>query len=142
MVPQENLSTAISTPFARRRIAASEAARSYVRNEGPQWTETHLPWLVDIMPIDNWLYVAMGISVLFNVMGTGHRFRLWRIDANRVKALTVIHKILGDTLTPAEIYELKPTEEHQSPENLARIDDSLVALDQLRARCRKAENSM
>ncbi|HEY8038177.1 MAG TPA: hypothetical protein VIF15_00210, partial [Polyangiaceae bacterium] len=66
-------------------LALSPVAADYFANEGPQLADIYLPWLVDVMPPANWAYVVMGVSLLFNAMGFGHRFRLWRIDAARVK---------------------------------------------------------
>jgi TRAP-type uncharacterized transport system substrate-binding protein len=120
---------------------ASSDAQTFVINGGPEWADTHVPWLVDIMPIGNWFYVVMGISILFNLMTSTHKFRLWRIDANRERAQQVFREVLGSKLTPAEINELEPEDKHLEPESIKRIDDALAELDILRDRCRVQENS-
>ncbi len=121
----------------------SPDAQTFVINGGPEWADTHVPWLVDIMPIGNWFYVIMGISILFNLMTSIHKFRLWRIDAVRERSQQVFRDLIGSRLTPAEINLLEPTEEHveMSAESVAKIDTALAELDDLRDRCRVQENS-
>ncbi len=119
----------------------SEASQTFIVNGGPEWADTHVPWLVDIMPISNWFYVVMAISILFNVMTSGHKFRLWRIDANRDRAQQVFRDLLGEHLTPAEIDVLDPEEKHLETKNIAKLDDAIAELDDLRKRCRAQENS-
>ncbi len=119
----------------------SSSAQTFIVNGGPEWADTHVPWLVDIMPIGNWFYVIMGISILFNLMTSTHKFRLWRIDANRDRAQQVFRDLLGGTLTPAEINLLEPEDKPLQESQLTKIDAALAELDILRARCRKQENS-
>ncbi len=119
----------------------SAASHTFIVNGGPEWADTHVPWLVDIMPISNWFYVIMAISILFNVMTSGHKFRLWRIDANRDRAQQVFRDLLGEHLTPAEIDVLEPQEKHLDTKNIAKLDDAIAELDDLRKRCRAQENS-
>jgi hypothetical protein len=121
----------------------SSDAQTFVINGGPEWADTHVPWLVDIMPIGNWFYVIMGISILFNLMTSIHKFRLWRIDAVRERSQQVFRDVIGSKLTPAEINVLEPSEEHLqwSSEQVAKIDSALAELDALRDRCRVQENS-
>jgi len=119
----------------------SSASQSYMLNGGPEWADTHVPWLVDIMPISNWFYVVMAISILFNLMTSTHKFRLWRIDANREQAQQVFRDVLGANLTPAEIHSLEPSAKHLESENISKIDNAINELDELRKRCQKQENS-
>lgn len=120
----------------------SSASESYWESGGPGVLERHVPWLVDIMAPSNWVYVVMSISVIFNLMTFWHRFRLWRLDANRDKADAVIREILGAQLTPEEIRELEPTAEHRKRQAIADLDEALHAYDALRARCQIQANSM
>ncbi len=120
---------------------SSSDAQEYFINGGAEWADTHVPWLVDIMPLGNWFYVIMAISILFNVMTSLHKFRLWRIDAIRDRNQQVFRDLLGAELTPADVYELTISPEHMHPDNITRIDNALQELDKLRARCRKQENS-
>ena len=119
----------------------SSASQSYMVNGGPEWADTHVPWLVDIMPISNWFYVVMAISILFNVMTSAHKFRLWRIDAKRERAQQVFRDILGSRLTPPEMHALMPSAKHLEAENITKIDQAIEELDELRDTCRKQENS-
>jgi hypothetical protein len=80
--------------------------------------------------------------VLFNIMAFGHRFRLWRIDANRVRIDHAIREALGTRLTPQEIHDLEPQERHLTREVRASIDKALQDLRELRTRCRKQSVSM
>lgn len=119
----------------------SPASHGYMANGGPEWADTHVPWLVDIMPLSNWFYVVMAISILFNVMTSAHKFRLWRIDANRERAQQVFRDLLGSRLTPPEMQSLVPSAKHLEPENITKIDQAIADLDELRDRCRVQENS-
>jgi hypothetical protein len=121
----------------------STDSQTFVINGGPEWADTHVPWLVDIMPIGNWFYVIMGISILFNLMTSIHKFRLWRIDAVRERSQQVFRDLIGSKLTPAEINLLEPTGEHRdlSRDQVQKIDGALAELDALRDRCRVQENS-
>ena len=118
----------------------SEVAKEYYVNEGPGFADEYIPWLVDIMPLGNWFYIAMSLSVLFNAMTLGHKIRLWRVDANRDKAFQIVRDALGEKLTPAEIATLQPTDEHRARRD--RIDAALRDLDALRVKTRKHENSI
>ncbi|MEY4550457.1 MAG: hypothetical protein RL685_6652 [Pseudomonadota bacterium] len=62
-------------------LELAAAARDYFDHGGPELVERHAPWLVDLMPPANWAYFVVGASLLFNAMGLGHRFRLWRVRA-------------------------------------------------------------
>src|SRR5262249_17796133 len=61
------------------------AARAYFDNDGPDILGVYAPWLVDLLPTARWIQLIFGFSLLFNAMACAHRFRLWRIDAGRVK---------------------------------------------------------
>jgi TRAP-type uncharacterized transport system substrate-binding protein len=121
-------------------LRRSAIAKEYFVNEGPGFADEYIPWLVDMMPLGNWLYVAMTLSVLFNAMTLGHKIRLWRVDANRDKAFDIVREALGDKLTPAEIAALEPTDAHRAKRD--RIDAALAHLDALRTKTRRHENSI
>jgi hypothetical protein len=123
-------------------LPISTTAKSFFDNQGPELAEQHLPWLVDLMPPSNWVYVVMSISVLFNIMGFGHRFRLWRIDAGRVAIDQQVRDTLGKPLTPEEVHDLSPQEEHLEPAVLEAVDEALTKLSSLRDRCRRQSVSM
>jgi TRAP-type uncharacterized transport system substrate-binding protein len=121
-------------------LRRSEVAKEYYLSEGPGFADEYVPWLVDIMPLGNWLYIAMTLSVLFNAMTLWHRVRLWRVDANRDKAFDIVRAALGDKLTPVEIAALEPTDEHRAKRD--RIDAAIGDLDALRVKTRRQENSI
>jgi len=123
-------------------LRRSKVAKEFYAAEGPSFADEYIPWLVDIMPLGNWLYIAMSVSVLFNLLTIWHRARLWRIDANRDKAFQIVRDALGDRLTPSEILALDATDDHKTPAVRDRIDQALRDLDALRALTRRQENSV
>jgi hypothetical protein len=123
-------------------LRRSAVAKEFLSSDGPGFADEYVPWLVDIMPLGNWFYIVMIISVLFNAMTLWHKVRLWRIDANRDKAFQIVRDALGEEHTTAEIALLEPSETHRTPEMRDRIDRAIRELDALRARTRRHENSM
>ena len=61
-------------------LRRSAVAKEYYAAEGPGFADKYVPWLVDIMPLGNWFYIAMTVSVLFNLMTLWHKVRLWRVE--------------------------------------------------------------
>ena len=120
----------------------ASTARAFFEHGGPELADEHVPWLVNIMPPSNWVYVVMSISVLFNLMGFGHRFRLWRIDAGRVRLDAAIRELLGERLTSEEIHDMSPATEHRERAVLEQLDGHHDELSTLRDRCRKQSLSM
>lgn len=131
---------AASKDFQTGALRRSAVAKEYYVAEGPGFADAYVPWLVDIMPLGNWLYIAMALSVLFNLTTLWHKVRLWRVDANREKAVQVVRDALGERLTPAEITVLVPTAEHAR--HRERIDAAIATLDALRTKTRQQQNSM
>ncbi len=131
-----NRSGAGSAVFAR-----DEVARQFYEGGGPSWPDVYVPWLVDIMAPSNWVYIAMSISVLFNLLSGWHRLRAWRVDANRDRYVQIVRDVLGERLTPDEIAVLEPTEETASKDAIAKLEGALADLDALRVKCRIQENS-
>ena len=123
-------------------LAAAAASRSFFENGGPDIATAHLPWAVDIMPLSNWIYVITAVSLLFNGMGLWSRFRLWRIDARRVKVEERLAGLFGDHVTPAEIARLKPTPEHMTIANRVQVADLISAFEMLNATCRRQSLSI
>ena len=72
-------------PSAKSQDAAPlayEARQFFARGE-PELADKYFPWLVNLMSPAYWIYLAMGVTILFNATNAYSRFRLWRIDANR-----------------------------------------------------------
>src|SRR5262249_8115450 len=68
-----------------------------------------LPRVSDVMPMSNWVHLAMAVSILFNLMGVANRFILWRIDAARVRSEREISACFGPTATLGDIARLTPS---------------------------------
>jgi len=118
------------------------AAKAYFDNNGPEFLDEHVPWLADIIPLSNLVTLAMAVSILFNIMGAGHRFRLWRIDANRIAAEQAINDIFSIGITPPAIRALQPTGQFDEPAERRRLDGIVTDLKGLLQRCRKHSTSM
>jgi hypothetical protein len=118
-------------------LRINAAAKSYFEHEGPEIFDEYAPWLVDIMPPGNWVYIVTAISVLFNVMGFGNRYRLWQIDARRVKLEAELSRYFGEGATLPDIQRLEPTSELRKPELVAGVKDLVSRLEKLAARSRR-----
>jgi hypothetical protein len=118
------------------------AARSYVDNEGPDIVGVYTPWVVDIMPTASWFQLIFGISILFNAMSLWHRFRLWRIDAHRVRAEGSISSLFGSGVTVWEITEMLASAQHRTPEARAKLHAVIEQLAMLSDQCRRHSLSM
>jgi TRAP-type uncharacterized transport system substrate-binding protein len=118
-------------------LELAPAAADYFANEGPQMADEYVPWLVDVMPPANWVYVVTAVSVIFNAMGAGHRFRLWRIDAARVRLEGELGHVFPPSTTLGDIQRTTPDESLAKPENLAEIDRVVKELEELASRSRR-----
>jgi TRAP-type uncharacterized transport system substrate-binding protein len=123
-------------------LSLSSSSKSFFDNQGPDWTERHLPWLVDVVPPSRWLFLATAISVLFNLMGLGHRFRLWRLDVHRVALESELRQILGAELTDEEIHDLEPKPRHFEAGVSETLEALLKRFTRLIERCRSQSTSM
>ncbi len=112
-------------------------AQNFFKDEGPDLLGTYAPWAVDILPLPTWIQIGVAISVLFSAMTMGHRFRLWRIDANRVRLESQISELFGEGTTVHAIAEKPADPRHATPQARARIDQLLARLSSLRDRCRR-----
>ena len=123
-------------------LPLAPAAADYFANEGPHMVDEYLPWLVDLMPPANWVYVVTAISILFNAMGAGHRFRLWRIDAVRVRLEGELGRVFPPATTLGDIQRTTPDASLSKPENLVAIDHVVKESEELAARSRRYSLSM
>jgi TRAP-type uncharacterized transport system substrate-binding protein len=123
-------------------LPLAPAATDFFANEGPHAVDEYLPWLVDLMPPANWVYIVTALSILFNAMGAGHRFRLWRIDAARVRLEGELGHVFPPATTLGDIQRTTPDPSLSTPENLAAIDRVVKELEELAARSRRYSLSM
>jgi hypothetical protein len=134
---QHNQQTANKT-----ELELAPAARDFFEHGGPELAETYFPWLVDVMPPANWAYFVMGASLLFNAMGLGHRFRLWRIDVARVKLESEIAGLFGSTTTLGDIARAQPRDEAFPSQRRPEVELVIRELELLGERCRRQSLSM
>jgi TRAP-type uncharacterized transport system substrate-binding protein len=118
-------------------LALAPAAADFFTNGGLQMADEYVPWLVDVMPPANWAYVVMAVSLLFNAMGAGHRFRLWRIDAARVKLEGDLGRFFPPSTTLGDIQRTGPDKTRTTPETMEAIDQLIHDLEELAARSRR-----
>jgi uncharacterized protein len=123
-------------------VPLSKAARSYFDDQGPDLVGEYAPWIVDIMPTATWVQLVLGFSMLFAAMAAWHRFRLWRVDAARVKIERDIPALFGPGITVGEIAEMPATDRHRTPEARARLDEIMERLAALSDRCRRQSLSV
>jgi TRAP-type uncharacterized transport system substrate-binding protein len=123
-------------------LPVAATAQEFYETGGPELADQYLPWLVDVMPPPNWAYVVMGVSILFNTMGFGHRFRLWRIDAARVKLEGDIAHFFTPTTTLGDIARTTPDAELLKPEKREGVATVVRELEELAARSRRYSLSM
>jgi TRAP-type uncharacterized transport system substrate-binding protein len=134
---QHNQETANKT-----ELELAPAARDFFEHSGPELAETYVPWLVDVMPPANWAYFVMGASLLFNAMGLGHRFRLWRLDVTRVKLESEIAALFGPTTTLGDIARAQLPADAFPVQRRAEVEQVIRALEVLAERCRRQSLSM
>lgn len=118
-------------------LPLASASKSFFDNDGPEIFDEWAPWLADIMPPGNWVYLVTVLSLLFNAMGFGNRFQLWRIDANRVRLEGELTKRFGETTTLGDIARLEPEPAHRTREFLESLHGVVASLEGLAARCRR-----
>jgi TRAP-type uncharacterized transport system substrate-binding protein len=122
-------------------LSLSHTAKSYFENDGPDPFDQYAPWLVDIMPPGKWVYLITALSVLFNIMGFGNRFQLWRIDASRVKTDDALAKVFGRSVTLGDIARMPPPADRRE-EIIAGVRRVMTDLEVLAARSRKQSLSI
>ena len=123
-------------------LALAPSAKSFFENGGPELADEYVPWLVDVMPPANWAYIVMGVSLLFNAMSAGHRFRLWRIDDARVKLENKIATLFGPTTTLGDIEHIEVKGTLASTETKEGVVELVDSLEALAARSRRQSLSM
>jgi TRAP-type uncharacterized transport system substrate-binding protein len=126
----------------RSGLPMASAARSYFNSEGPDIVGLYMPWVVDLMPTARWLQLILGFTLLNNAMAAWHQFRLWRIDAKRVRIESAMLHLFGPGVTVGEIAEMPPRDPHHTPEVRGQLDTLMEQLVTLSERCRQQSLSM
>lgn len=120
----------------------ASAARSYLDNQGPDQVGQYVPWVIDIMPTARWVQLVFAFSLLFGAQAVWHRFRLWRLDAGRVRIEGDVARIFAPGITVPEIAATVPEQQRRTPEVRAKVDAAMNALTELANRCRRQSLSM
>ena len=120
----------------------ASAARSYFDSQGPDQVGEYVPWVIDIMPTARWLQLIFAFSVFFGAQALWHRFRLWRLDAGRVRIESDVARIFAPGTTVAEIAAAVPDEKQRTTEGRAQVDAAVEELTELADRCRRQSLSM
>src|SRR4051812_10181322 len=123
-------------------LPMSPVAVNFYSNEGPDLLGKYAPWAVDIMPMPTWIQLGVAFSVLFSGMALWHRFRLWRVDADRVKLEREIEALFGGDATIDSIIDTPPLNQAMEPEARAQLDDLVQRLAALLERSRKQSLSV
>ncbi len=123
-------------------LPLSTGAANFLRDEGPDALGTYAPWAVDILPLPTWIQLGVALSLLISGMAFGHRFNLWRIDAQRVRIEREIPALFHPAVTLGEIAEMRPEPVRNATETRAVLDSLLARLDALAERCRRKSLSI
>ncbi|MET0168707.1 MAG: hypothetical protein ABW318_27410, partial [Vicinamibacterales bacterium] len=118
------------------------AARTYFDNQGPDVVGEYVPWVIDIMPTARWVQLVFAFSLLFGAQAVWHRFRLWRLDARRVRIEGEVTRLFAPGTTVVEIAESLPKSQHRTPAARAQVDAAMNELGELAERCRRQSLSM
>ncbi len=123
-------------------LPMSPVAANFYSAEGPDLLGKYAPWAVDIMPLPTWIQLGVAFSVLFSGMALWHRFRLWRIDANRVKLERELATLLEPGASIDSIAEMPADARYLEPDTRARIDDLVHRLSALLEHSRQQSMSV
>jgi hypothetical protein len=123
-------------------LPLSPVAANFLRDEGPDALGTYAPWAVDILPLPTWIQLGVALSLLFSGMAFGHRFNLWRIDAQRVRIEREIPALFHPGVTLGEIADMQPRSGSDAAETRAALDSLLARLDALAEHCRRKSLSI
>ena len=112
-------------------LPLSPVAANFYSAEGPDLLGKYAPWAVDIMPMPTWIQLGVAFSVLFSGMALWHRFRLWRVDANRLKIERDLLALLEPGAGIDSIAGMPPDPRHLMPDARAQLDDVVLRLSAL-----------
>jgi TRAP-type uncharacterized transport system substrate-binding protein len=127
---------------AATKLPLATSAHQFFLTGEPELADRYFPWLVNIMSPAYWIYLAMAVTVIFNMMNTYSRFRLWRIDAAREKIETSLKELVDPRLTHIQIRAVPADRVMAAPNKRDAAQAIMERLVELRARCRRQANSM
>ncbi len=119
----------------------AESARSFYDNQGAEFADEHVPWLVDIMPPSNWVYTLMAISLFFNFAGFLNNQRLAMIDLNRVALENDIILLFGKRVSNEEI-RCFPINDQQTQITPEKLNQLIARYNHHLERCRRQSLSV
>ncbi len=117
-------------------LPLADNARAFFNNNGPELLDKYAPILANYVPMGTLVQFVMIISILFNIMGVGNRFFLWRIDVNRVKSENKIKEFFGEQVIFDEIGRVKPLAKHKG-KDIKELEGIIDGFDLLLTHIRK-----
>jgi len=123
-------------------LVQASAARSYYDSGAPDLVGVYAPWVFDIMPTASWVQLALGVSILFNVMGAANRYRLWRLDNTRVRLEGEVTALFGPGITVGEIARAPHPPGTRAEELQQRVRGLVDRLAELYETCRRQSLSV
>jgi TRAP-type uncharacterized transport system substrate-binding protein len=130
------------SPKSQDTAPLSDEARQFFTNGEPELADKYFPRLVNLMSPAYWIYLAMAITILFNVANAYSRFRLWRIDANREMLESRLKALTDLGSTPEHVKTLPPEAIIKTPQDRKAAEDLIKDLEALRLRCEEQTRSM
>jgi hypothetical protein len=94
------------------------------------------------MPTARWVQLILGFTFVTHAMAGWHLFRLWRIDARRVRLESIMPRLFGPGVTVGEIAAMSPRDQHLTSEARAQLDTVMEQLAMLAERCRQQSLSI
>jgi hypothetical protein len=121
----------------RTGLAEIADLKGFLQNGGPDLLDQYAPRLLDILPPANLLHAVVVISLLMNAMTLMHRFRLWRIDHQRVQLEEQTLALFGQAYTVTELALLTPKVGEFDAERRQRLNVLIDETQALRQRIRR-----
>ncbi|MDB5808683.1 MAG: Immunogenic protein [Betaproteobacteria bacterium] len=123
-------------------LPMSAVAVNFYTAEGPDLLGKYAPWAVNIMPQPTWIQLGVAFSILFSGMALWHRYRLWRVDVNRVKIERDVAVFFGTSDIMEAIAATRLDPRGAGPDAPAQIDKLMQRLSELSEKCRKQSLSL
>jgi len=124
-------------PAAKSQDSAplADEARQFFATGEPEVADRYFPRLVNLMSPAYWIYLAMAVTVLFNLSNAYSRFRLWRIDATREALESRLKALAGFGLSSDPMKTLPKEATLKTPRDKKAAEDLMHDFAALRRRC-------